>query len=493
MLDPIIVSSPQETLRRVIGPTNADTPSARITTPVNVTWFGAVGNGIANDYAPLQAAIDSLGSAGGVVYLPGGNNYKFGTGLTIGENVSLIGDGVGVSILTYSGSGVAITVNCAGNNYYGRLAHFSLTTTASPLLGPGTHGIRLKNVGRVTLNKVRIRGFSVAGLHFNAEVGEVCLNITVDDCIIEENQDGIIATGGNALINHVTILNSNVRANVGYNVYGNLDMRDWTLIGTNFEAGNTTAVFLNAVLGLSIVGCYFEQIVATPAIHLSNNFGASGCSGVILSGNHFSGVGGTAVQLGTTSYVSGVNAGGNWFGGTWTTAINGVVRGGMIGPNRVEAGITELGANIIANSTGLVVPGGAAWDFYTPTSFNANATYFQYPTPNANLQTWKVLRDTVNDEWGVILQSLGYTRAGIRALVENAGNNRATLKLMVGDGSGSLVTGLSINSNLLALFPGQIRGLGAAQNVTGSRGGNAALASLLTALAAIGLITDNTS
>jgi hypothetical protein len=43
------------------------------------------------------------------------------------------------------------------------------------------------------------------------------------------------------------------------------------------------------------------------------------------------------------------------------------------------------------------------------------------------------------------------------------------------------------------LAAGTITALGSAQDITGSAGGNAALENLLTALAAIGLITDSTT
>ncbi len=61
--------------------------------PVNVRSFGAVGNGIVDDTAAIQAAIDS--TKGPLrIYLPGGT-YKIGAGgLTIARNrVTLFGDG----------------------------------------------------------------------------------------------------------------------------------------------------------------------------------------------------------------------------------------------------------------------------------------------------------------------------------------------------------------------------------------------------------------
>lgn len=49
----------------------------------NVSTFGAVGDGVTDDAAAIQAAIDAVGSGGGVVYFPRGD-YLIGTPLTVG-------------------------------------------------------------------------------------------------------------------------------------------------------------------------------------------------------------------------------------------------------------------------------------------------------------------------------------------------------------------------------------------------------------------------
>jgi parallel beta-helix repeat protein len=67
---------------------------------VSVKDFGAVGNGVADDTAAIQAAIDAVGSAGGgSVYVPVGT-YKLTSSLTVtNDYVSIIGDGSSASIL----------------------------------------------------------------------------------------------------------------------------------------------------------------------------------------------------------------------------------------------------------------------------------------------------------------------------------------------------------------------------------------------------------
>jgi len=59
---------------------------------VSVLQFGAVGDGVADDTAAIQAAINSFSSAGGVLSLPTGN-YKISSTLSVTKPVMLVGTG----------------------------------------------------------------------------------------------------------------------------------------------------------------------------------------------------------------------------------------------------------------------------------------------------------------------------------------------------------------------------------------------------------------
>jgi len=77
---------------------------------LNVKWFGAKGDGIADDSASIQAAINATPSGSGSVYLPGGT-YRIGSPLLITDDgssngkraIQLFGSGArgGGSIVTY--------------------------------------------------------------------------------------------------------------------------------------------------------------------------------------------------------------------------------------------------------------------------------------------------------------------------------------------------------------------------------------------------------
>lgn len=71
---------------------------ASATTQVSAKDRGAVGNGVVDDTAALQSAINALPAAGGVVYLPTGT-YKLTSALTLRSNLTLLGDGDGATVI----------------------------------------------------------------------------------------------------------------------------------------------------------------------------------------------------------------------------------------------------------------------------------------------------------------------------------------------------------------------------------------------------------
>jgi parallel beta-helix repeat protein len=84
----------------------------------NVLDYGAVGNGLVNDRAAIQAALDAAHAAGGgVVYIPsgtyaidGGGATRTYAGLQVRDNVTIIGDGMGETVIkAMDGNSVGFT------------------------------------------------------------------------------------------------------------------------------------------------------------------------------------------------------------------------------------------------------------------------------------------------------------------------------------------------------------------------------------------------
>jgi hypothetical protein len=61
--------------------------------------FGAVGNGVANDAAAIQSALNAAGDAGGGIVFLGPGTYRVQATLNVPQNVSLVGSGPGNTIL----------------------------------------------------------------------------------------------------------------------------------------------------------------------------------------------------------------------------------------------------------------------------------------------------------------------------------------------------------------------------------------------------------
>ena len=78
----------------------------------DVKGYGAVGDGVADDAAAIQHAIDTAATVGGGTVLMPAGTYRLESPLTIpaGAAVVLTGDGMNTTLLSFRGGGAAIRV-----------------------------------------------------------------------------------------------------------------------------------------------------------------------------------------------------------------------------------------------------------------------------------------------------------------------------------------------------------------------------------------------
>lgn len=176
---------------------------------VNVKWFGAAGDGMTDDTAAIQAAIDALPATGGEVILPGGH-YAISRTLRIGDGdgttpsrkngIHLIGAGSGIGHQTVSQTtlvaicpmAVMMTVN--GPITDCRLACFSIN--AKKMVETG---IRLTAVYGSHMDRVHVWQQMSVGIELNGGSAHVmfhqvgCANAVEDATSLRiggEGQEG---------------------------------------------------------------------------------------------------------------------------------------------------------------------------------------------------------------------------------------------------------------------------------------------------------------
>lgn len=160
--------------------------------------FGATGNGISNDTAAIQAAINALPTNGGVVYLPAGT-YLTNSALIwpIAKHVILTGAGasgsgngttqVPATSIIYTGSGTCIQMH--GTNWDtdqvgGILSNLYIK---GPGTGGSTKGVSLRwasgSTGRISFENVFVDQFN-EGFKFDAVLDGTFINCQARGCSI---------------------------------------------------------------------------------------------------------------------------------------------------------------------------------------------------------------------------------------------------------------------------------------------------------------------
>lgn len=123
--------------------------------------YGAYGDGVHDDTAAIQAAIDTAQTAGGgTVYLPPGT-YSLSKSLSITTgNVQLLlkGAGIGVTTLTQT---EATVDGISATGYLLRLEDFTLNGAGTAATGTGISITTTSIIGRIWLTRIQATGFNI--------------------------------------------------------------------------------------------------------------------------------------------------------------------------------------------------------------------------------------------------------------------------------------------------------------------------------------------
>ena len=199
---PTPTPTPTATPKPTVTPTATPRPTATPTpTPppgtVSVRDFGATGNGITDDAPAIQAALDSVPTGGGTVFVPAGD-YRLGASLVIGKDgTTFTGEGPD-SILrlmdstresaiclpqAYSATGGLSPTIIVHNVHISNLIIDGNHNPQSPVGDPSYFGIFIQQAINVTLSGLIVRNWFFDGIVIG-DGGDPNDHITIENCLI---------------------------------------------------------------------------------------------------------------------------------------------------------------------------------------------------------------------------------------------------------------------------------------------------------------------
>lgn len=250
----------------------------------NVLDYGAVGDGVANDTAAIQAAIDAVFAAGGgTIYFPQGTYLVGGLSRAWGSAVTSIrfqGAGQNATNIQKTGASLDPVFTLSASASDGTYSEFcDLRIIGTSLV----NGITMTNLARNVFRNVRIQGCDIAvnneGSHINAFY----------DCNLLSNAVGYKARKANSIFcNLVLFYGGSVRGNTSWG-FDIGDTSGFHSYGTDIESNGTASNTATGALitrstcddemgysNISFDGVWFEG-------NLGTNILLEACAGLNIS------------------------------------------------------------------------------------------------------------------------------------------------------------------------------------------------------------------
>jgi hypothetical protein len=309
---------------------------------INIKSFGAIGDGASDDTRAILAAIAHADSTGRfAVYFPAGD-YKFSRTIRLSNFISLIGDGVDVSILRYTGSGSAISINGTARDQIVKNQITGFSIYGNPA---ATDGLLLNYASYSRFDNLRFYRFTIGVL-----IEHSWLN-TFTGVIAEACQQDGFNLGTNANSNALIHCSATTNARSGFFIEGvrggaltdcNAELNGIniyicaskkrptekiTVMGGYFEGAKTESVFITSTddgvmpKAVTIRDAYFVALVeGTVGVRVRE------CDTLVVDGCHFSRAGkpfGYSLYLQDNGTVSQIV----WGAGNLDESINGKFAG----------------------------------------------------------------------------------------------------------------------------------------------------------------------
>lgn len=176
----------------------ARTAQAKMRDVVSVKDFGAVGDGVADDTAAIQAAVN----AGGEVFFPTGR-YLISSTITVAKTVSLLGssssfgDTTATAELLYTGTGVALQIGDGSTKIYNvRIDTLGIRASGSAVSSATAIGLKLLNSNYAVVTNLVVQRFQAGkGIQCTASGANIGASNNFIGCFLWYNKTGYEITG----------------------------------------------------------------------------------------------------------------------------------------------------------------------------------------------------------------------------------------------------------------------------------------------------------
>jgi len=373
----------------------------------DVRAWGAVGDGVADDTAAIQAALDAAGAAGGgEVHLPAGtysvsvaphpDNAGYLQGLIIHSGTVLCGAGIGRTVVKVANAQPDWSAIVRNRNIGTALdssitlRDLTLDGNAANQAGAGYQGVAMLRARGVRFENVRVknvRGTTTSGTGegFHFEVG-LCTDVFYTNCEVVGDA-GSTATGFSAdssnMVRYVNCIARGMTVCAGFTHYACRNVQYVNCHGYL----NATAQFNGEVsTDIQYVNCVaggYSASVATAGFPTPNTdlggaygFVVSSSTNTLLSNCTALANGTDLVDNGTSTVVVGCNIGGVTVTNLPSGGLNvGSATGAVAGQARVSDHVAINIRTVSSNPSSWIVPGSGSRSFSFPGA-GSGAVYF---------------------------------------------------------------------------------------------------------------------
>lgn len=307
-----------------VNNSNMDIIDAQLKLNANVTnvkEYGAIGDGVTNDTAAIQSAINSI-SGRGILFFPIGD-YK--ASIEVPARISILGQGGGSRIIPLAnGWGIKMVGTHTGTALPSTRTDQVINLETYPYIkdiriqgdGSTTNGIQIDK-----LMQPIISGVEIEECGDGIQIVNRCRNVIIDSCHILNNYGpGIHVTAGTD-IHQFTISNSIINYCKRAIHLDNCDLRNVLITGCDLEYSDNGADVSNVEIDVStsgivrfvtITGCQMEGSTANgQMINLKGNSAdRKNINTVVISGNYINNFETNGIGI-KGNYCNGVQITGN--------------------------------------------------------------------------------------------------------------------------------------------------------------------------------------